>query len=87
MSYSVELLRNASTIVITLANFSQSTKNMFKVAKEMLAKGKSSQFKRKHQSTRTMSTLFCCSTSYKVKPFLDFVVTKIFFGREGAWML
>ena len=42
MSYSVELLMNASTIVMTLAKFSQSTKNMLKVAKEMLAKGKSS---------------------------------------------
>ena len=38
--YSIEFLMNASTIVITLAKFNQSTKYMLKVAIEMLAKSK-----------------------------------------------
>ena len=38
---------------------------------------KGSKFKLKQKSTRTMSTLFWCLTSYKVTPFLVFVVAKI----------
>ena len=49
------------TTVFTLAKLSQSTKYMFKVAKEMLAKGRSSKF----------------NATYKVTPFLVFVVAKI----------
>ena len=49
---------NASTIVFTLAKLNQSTKYMLKVAKEMLAKSKSSEF----------------NFTYKVTPFLAFVV-------------
>ena len=49
---------NASTIVFTLAKLNQSTKYMIKVAKEILAKGKSSKF----------------NFTYKVTPSLVFVV-------------
>ena len=68
---------NASTIVFTLAKLNQSTKYMLKFAKEMLAKGKSSKFKLKQQSTGATSMLFWCVTSFKVTPFLVFVVAKI----------
>ena len=61
MLYSLGVLMNASTIVFTLAKLNQSTKYMLKVAKEMLAKGKSSKF----------------NFTYKVTPFLVFVVPKI----------
>ena len=44
MFYSLEFLVNASTTVFTLAKFNQSIKSMLKVAKEMLAKSKSSKF-------------------------------------------
>ena len=63
MFYSLEFLMNASTIVFMLAKLNQSAKYMLKFAKEMPAKGKSSKFKLKQQSTRTTSTLFWCSTS------------------------
>ena len=62
MLYSLEFLMNASTIVFTLAKLNQSTKYMLKVAKEMLAKGKSSKF----------------NFTYKVTPFLVFVVISFF---------
>ena len=52
---------NARTMVFTLAKLNQSTKYMLKVAKEMLAKGKSSKL----------------NFTYKVAPFLVFVVAKI----------
>ena len=58
MLYSLEFLMNASTVVFTLAKLNQSAKHMLKVAKEILAKGKSSKF----------------SFTYKVTPFLAFVV-------------
>ena len=45
MFYSLEFLVNASTTVFTLAKFNQSIKSMLKVAKEMLAKSKSSKFR------------------------------------------
>ena len=71
MPYPLEFLRNASTIVFTLAKLNQSTKYMLKVAKEKLAKGKSSKF----------------NFTYKVRPFLVFVVAKIrFFSREETYM-
>ena len=84
MFYSLEFLVNASTTVFTLAKFNQSIKSMLKVAKEMLAKSKSSKFRLEQQSTRTTSTLLWCSTSYKVKSFLVFVIAKInsFFARR-----
>ena len=84
MFYSLEF---ASMIYFTLAKFSQSAKNMLKATKEMLAKSKSLIFKLKQQSTRTTSTLFWCSTSYKVAPLLVFVVAKIlFFSREETYV-
>ena len=49
---------NASTVVFTLAKLNQSRKYMLKVAKEILAKGKSSKF----------------NFTYKVTPSLVFVV-------------
>ena len=61
MLYSLEFLMNASTIVFTLAKLNQSTKYILKVAKEMLAKGKSSKF----------------NFTYEVTPFLVFAVAKI----------
>ena len=61
MLYSLKFLMNASTIVFTSAKLNQSTKYMLKLAKEMLAKGKSLKFH------------FTC----KVTPFLVFVVAKI----------
>ena len=61
MLYSVEFLMNASTIVFTLVKLNQSKKYMLKVAKEMLTKSKSSKF----------------NFTYKVTPFLVFVVAKI----------
>ena len=71
MLYSLGVLMNASTIVFTLAKLNQSTKYMLKVAKEMLAKGKSSKF----------------NFTYKVTPFLVFVVAKIrFISREETYM-
>ena len=70
MLFFLEFLMNASTIVSTLAKLNQSAKYMLKVAKEMLAKGKSSKF----------------SFTYKVTPFLVFVVAKIFFSREETYM-
>ena len=58
---------NASTMVFTLAKLIHSTKYMLKVAKEMPAKGNSSKF----------------NFTYKVTPFLVFVIAKIrFFSRE-----
>ena len=45
-------------IVLTLVKINQPTKYMLKVAKEMLAKGKSSKFKLKQKSTRTTSAFF-----------------------------
>ena len=75
---------NASTTVFTLAKFNQSIKYMLKVAKEMLAKSKSSKFRLEQQSTRTTSTLLWCSTSYKVKFSLVFVIAKIFFFLPGG---
>ena len=75
---------NASTTVFTLAKFNQSIKYMLKVAKEMLAKSKSSKFRLGQQSTRTTSTLLWCSTSYKVKSFLVFVIAKIIFFLPGG---
>ena len=41
MFYSLDFRMNASAIVFTLAKLNQSTKYMFKVAAEILAKGKS----------------------------------------------
>ena len=57
---------NASTIFFTLVRLNQSKKYMLKVETEMQSNLK------KKQSTRTMSTLFWCLTSYIVRPFLDF---------------
>ena len=56
MLYPLEFLMNATIIVFTLAKLNQSTKYMLKVAKEILAKGKSSKF----------------NFTYKVKPSLVF---------------
>ena len=61
MLYSLGFLMNVSTIVFTLATLNQSIKYMLQVAKEMLAKVKSSKF----------------NFTYKVTPFLVFVVAKI----------
>ena len=60
MLYSLQFLMNVSTIVFTVAKLNQSTKYMLKVAKEMLAKGKSPKF----------------DFTFKVTPFLVFVVAK-----------
>ena len=71
MLFSFGFLMNASTIVFTIAKLNQSTKYMLKVAKEMLAKSKSSKF----------------NFTYEVTPFLVFVVSKIrFFSREETFM-
>ena len=67
-----------------VAKFNQSIKYMLKVAKEMLAKSKSSKLRLEQQSTRTTSTLLWCSTSYKVKSFLVFVIPKIIFFLPGG---
>ena len=61
MLYSIGFLMNARTMVFTLAKLNQSTKYMLKVAKEMLAKGKSSKL----------------NFTYKVALVLVFVVAKI----------
>ena len=61
MLYSLEFLMNVSTIVFTLVKLNQLTKYMLKVAKEILAKDISSKF----------------NLTYKVTPFLVFVVAKI----------
>ena len=58
MFYSIEFLMKTSPIVFTLVKINQPTKYMLKVAKEMLAKGKSSKFKLKQKSTRTTSAFF-----------------------------
>ena len=58
MFYSIDFLMKTSTIVLTLVKINQPTKYMLKVAKEMLAKGKSSKFKLKQKSTRTTSAFF-----------------------------
>ena len=61
MFYSLEFLMNASAIVFTLAQFNQSTKCMLKVAKEILAKSKSSKFKlkqTKHQNDLNVVLVF-----------------------------
>ena len=63
---------DVSITVFTLAKLNQSTKYMLKVAKEMLANGESSKF----------------NFTYKVTPFLVFVVAKIrFISREETYVL
>ena len=66
-------------VVFTLAKLDQSTKYMLKFEKKMLAKRENSKFRLEQQSTRTTSTLFWCSASYKLTHFLVFVVAKICF--------
>ena len=74
-------------VVFTLAKLDQSTKYMLKFEKKMLAKRENSKFRLEQQSTRTTSTLFWCSTSYKLTHFLVFVVAKIwFFRREEKYL-
>ena len=77
MFYSHEFLLNTSAIVFTLAKLNHSIKYMLQVAKETMAKGKSSKFKLKQQSIIRTSTLFWYLTLYKVTTFLVFVVAKI----------
>ena len=80
---------NSSTIVFTLVKFNQSTKYMLKVSKEMVARGKSSKIKLNNKAPERRQRYLVnqpCSTSYKAKPFLVFVVKIRFFSWEEAYI-